>query len=171
MFQTRCERSPRKREDPLQPALDRLARMLIAEFPGREPEWAAQVSSALTTLETALRQHTAGAEGADGMLTEIDLTRPTFVRRISELRREHADFLEEVIQFQKQVQRVRQAFQAQDQPVNTLPAPAGPEAIADFGALRQRGEQLVAALQHHKEEETALTLESVTTERVLSPFL
>ena len=40
----------------------------------------------------------------------------------------------------------------------------GPKGVPDFGSLRQRGQQLVAALQHHEAAETELTFESVSTD-------
>jgi hypothetical protein len=151
----------------LQPALERLARVVDENFAGHEGEWADDVGKALSDLVQALRQHTAGAESPDGMLTEIDLTRPTLVRRVSALRREHADFLDETNRLCREVQSVAQALQALVHPaatVEVLPKPAGPEKVPDFEVLRERCEKLVAALQHHKEEEVTLTLESVSTD-------
>ncbi len=165
MSYPRSEWRQRPTEDPLQPALERLTRFLNGNVPGREGEWAADVSRALADVEQALHRHTAGAEQADGLLSEVDLTRPTLVRRVAELRQEHSDLLEEVRQFHNDLANAVQAFLPPPAgTVNSLPEPRGSEAVPDFGALRQRGERLVAALEHHREEETTLTLESVTTD-------
>jgi hypothetical protein len=167
MVQPLSEPQPSAGEnEPLQPSLEPLGWALAAEFPGREADWAAHVSRALDRLEKGLRQHIAGAEAPDGLLTEVDLTRPTLVRRVSDLRREHSEFLDRVIALRRRVQGAAQAFQSQagaGQPT-TLPSPAGPDAVADFGAIRRCGEQLVADLLHHKEAETDVTLESVSTD-------
>ena len=101
------------------------------------------------------------------MFAEVDLTRPTLVRRVSELRREHTDFLDETCHLQREVASVAQTFQSlapPPAPVDALPEPAGAEAVPDFGKLRQRCEKLVAALRHHKEQEITLTLESVNVD-------
>jgi hypothetical protein len=167
MLQTRTEGFARKSEDPLQAALERLTRFLDANATGREGEWATDASKALGILEQALRQHTADAESPDGMFTEVDLTRPTLVRRVSELRGQHVEFLDETCHLQREVASVAQAFQSLALPaatVDALPKPAASETVPDFGALRERCEKLVAALRHHHEQEITLTLESVNTD-------
>jgi hypothetical protein len=154
-------------EEPLPSALECLTGALAASVPGREGDWAAEVSGALSGLALALGQHTATAEGADGRLAQIDLTRPTLVRRVSVLRREHFEFFEQVRELRTQIESVAEAFRLVAQPIGeagALPAPAEPALVPDFGALRQQVEQLVAALQHHHEEEIDLALESVATD-------
>jgi hypothetical protein len=167
MAQTRGDRPARaKKEDPLQPALEQLARSLTGEIPGREGGWAADVGNALGDLESALQQHIANAEAPDGLLAEVDLTRPTLVRRVGVLRKEHADFLDQASAFRGQVQKAAQAFQTPAQPPasDVLPEPAGVGSVADFSALRQEGERLAGALKQHLDEEASLALESVTTD-------
>jgi hypothetical protein len=44
-------------------------------------------------LEVAVRQHAASVEAPDGMYAQVDLTRPTMARQVSELRQEHKEFL------------------------------------------------------------------------------
>jgi hypothetical protein len=154
-------------EEPLRPALDRLAQALGGNIPGREGEWATGVSSALGGVAEALRRHNSLAEAPDGLLTEIDLTRPTFVRRVSGLRREHVDFLARAGDLRQQAREAAQVFRA---PIaapgqsSMLPEPAGPDGVLDFGKLRREGEKFLEALTHHQQEETDLTQESVTTD-------
>jgi hypothetical protein len=156
-----------KIEDPLQLSLERFGRTLAVPAPGKEADWATEVANALDGLEKALQQHIVNAEAPNGLLAEVDLTRPTLARKVGELRKEHADFLDRTSALRQEVRRVAQAFHSRAQPPDpnaALPEPAPPSGVADFGALRQQGEQLAAALQHHWEVETDLTLESVATD-------
>jgi uncharacterized protein YdiU (UPF0061 family) len=167
MAQASGERPSRwKKEDPLQLSLERFARTLAVLAPGKEADWATDVTNALDSLEKALQQHIANAEAPDGLLAEVDLTRPTLVRRVAELRKEHTDFQERIRTLQQEAQRAAQAFQSWAQPPDSsaLPEPEPVGGVPDFGALRQQGEELAAALTQHKEAETDITLESVATD-------
>ena len=62
----------------------------LADAAGRENEWARRVSEALRGLLQALRRHAAEADSQDGPMTEVDQTRPTLARQVTELREEHA---------------------------------------------------------------------------------
>src|SRR5262249_43552158 len=84
-----------KIEDILAEPTSRLEGALNRDFPGRERDWAHEVGEALASVEQALGLHTALAETADGLLTKVDLTRPTSVRQVSELRREHGELREQ----------------------------------------------------------------------------
>ena len=66
---------------------------MATDVPGRERDWAEGVMDALARLETALRQHRAGAKAPDGPLAEVDETRPTLARQADELRKDHDEFL------------------------------------------------------------------------------
>jgi hypothetical protein len=168
MVQKNGERRTRStKEDPLQLALERPARTLAEPAPGKEGDWATELDAALAGLANGLQQHIANAEAPDGLLTEVDLTRPTLARKVGELRKEHADFLDRTTAFQQDVRRVAQVFHSRTQPpdlTSPLPEPAPPSGVADLGEIRHKGEQLVADLKHHLQEETEITLESVTTD-------
>jgi hypothetical protein len=154
--------------EPLLPVLERLDEALAAGVPGREGPWAGEVDTALAELEAALRQHVAGAEASDGLLSGVDLKRPSYVRRVSELRRQHEDFVRQIWDFRRDVAEAAATFRRTiprpTAPSVGLPEPAGPGAVPDFGALRQRGGRLTAALRQHRDAETGLTLDSVTTD-------
>src|SRR6266480_3053021 len=157
----------RMKDDALSLPLDDFERALHEEFPGHERDWAENVRLTLTGILQALRDHTANAEGEDGLLSEVDLTRPSLVRGVSELQREHLDFVEEAAGLQADIENAVQAFKPADPgaPPTALPEPKPPMVtIPDFGTLRQRGEDLAAALHHHKDEEAKLMIESVTTD-------
>jgi hypothetical protein len=167
VHQRKKSAAPGTKADPMQTSLERLAQALAADFPGHEAAWAADVDGALDTLEQALRQHTVGAEAANGLLTEIDLSRPSLVRRVSELRRQHSDFLEQTVALRKEVHQAAQVFAPPAETVaeaDALPKPAGSDSIPDFGSLRRQGQQLLDSLRRHREEETDLTQESFSTD-------
>jgi hypothetical protein len=154
-------------EDVLVQPIDKLERALAAGFPGRERDWAQGVGNALSDLEQALDLHTALAETPDGLLTKVDLTRPTSVRQVSELRQEHTDLRDQTRSLQTKVQTAGQAFRgphASFGDVDALPEPAPLRPVADFGAIRQTIVQFLTALKHHQQEETKLLLESVNTD-------
>jgi hypothetical protein len=154
-------------EDVLLQPIEKLEQALAAEFPGHERDWAQGVGSALVDIEQALGLHTALAETPDGLLTKVDLTRPTSVRQVSELRREHTDLQEQTRSLQTKLQTAAQAFQAPHATfakVDALPEPAPLSPVPDFGAIRQAIGELLAALQRHRQEETKLVQESVNTD-------
>jgi hypothetical protein len=155
------------KSDTLLIRVERLEQALTAEVAGRECGWTEAVRAALADIGGALRQHTFEAEAPDGLFAQVDLTRPTLVRQVGGLRHEHADLVEQAATLQQEVERAAEAFQARRQALplaEPLPEPSPPRSVADFGVLRQRGEDLVAALQHHRERETGLLLESVETD-------
>jgi hypothetical protein len=147
--------------------VDRLEEALCSDIPGRERDWAEQVGGALASLEVGVRQHAASVEAPDGMYAQVDLTRPTLARQVSELRKKHRDFVQQANLLENEVRSAAELFERGTHPavaVSTLPEPAGDLAIPDFGLLRQRAYEFLAALQHHLEVENALILESLTTE-------
>lgn len=156
----------RSKSDVLLLPRDELELALSAEVVGREIDWADSVSSALTELEQALRQHVALAEMGDGIYSKVDLTRPTLVRQINHLRREHMELLGEVRALQDQVARASWSFQPQPAgcAAGGLPAVEMRGSVPDFGAIRARAERFLAQLAHHEEEEDLLIMESVGTD-------
>jgi hypothetical protein len=144
---------------------DELALALAADSVGRESDWADSVASALAELEEALRQHIALAESGDGIYSRVDLTRPTLVRQINHLRRQHSDLLTQVRELQLLAFRAERAFQ----PRNLFDAldcllDEPPGSIPDFGAFRDRAQRFLDALARHEEDEDMVVLESVSDE-------
>ena len=152
----------------LLPAAEQLEEVLAHDVAGRERDWAEQVGAALRQLEEALVQHQADCESPGGMFAgEVDLKRPSLVRQVSELRREHIDFLAATKALRGDAVKVAQTFAAPPAAATDatlLPKPSPAAGIPDFGALRKRGEELVAALGRHRRQENDLVLESVTTD-------
>jgi hypothetical protein len=155
------------KQEVLTEPIAKLERALAAAFPGHERDWAEGVGNALVEVEQALGLHTALAETPDGLLTKVDLTRPTSVRQVSQLRREHTELQEQTRSLQTQLHTAGQAFQPPHSSLagaETLPQPAPVGTVPDFGQIRQTITQLLAALQHHQQEETKLLLDSVNTD-------
>jgi phage-related tail protein len=154
-------------EDVLAKPIDKLEQVLAADFPGHEREWAQGVGNALTEVGQALGLHTALAETADGLLTKVDLTRPTSVRQVSELRRQHSELQQQTRSLQADLQTAAQAFQAPHaslSKVEALPEPVPLAPVPDFGSIRQAIAQLSTALHQHQQEETKLLQDSVNTD-------
>jgi hypothetical protein len=158
--QPSLQSQPRRKDDALGLYSDRLGQALAAEVPGHEREWSEAVGDALARVETALRQHRAAAKAPDGLLAEVDETRPTLARQANQLRSDHDDFLAQVLALREEVQRAAEAFQPATDPPPTTSA----RGVADFGVIRQQAQQLLAGLQENTEAETKLVLESVNTD-------
>jgi hypothetical protein len=154
------------RQDVLLVPVEQLETALAAHAPGRERDWARRVDAVLGGVVAALRRHVADTDDAGGMFTEVDLTRPTLVRQVSTLRREHTSFLKRAGALRQEVRSAAKAFALR--PVadgsGALPAPAARGTVPDFGSLRQRLGKFAAALKHHRDQEAGLVLESVTTD-------
>src|SRR5262249_40479877 len=152
------------KKDVLAEPIDQLQRALAADFAGRERDWAQEVNNALGDVEQALGLHTALAETPDGLLTKVNLTRPTSVRQVSELRREHTELQGQPRSLRAQLQTVVQVFQSPQASlakVEALPEPMPLAPVPDFGSIRQAIALLLADLHRHQREETKLLLESV----------
>jgi hemerythrin-like domain-containing protein len=136
----------RSEHDALLAAMHRLEAALAAAAPGREHPWNRRVLDHLRGLEGVLAEHVASAEGPGGVFGEIDQTRPTLVRRIERLRREHADLL-------------RQA-----QALQRLAAHYGEDERPDAADIRRRAAALLGALRHHQAAEADVIFESFCTD-------
>jgi hypothetical protein len=137
-----------------------LDQAVAADVPGRERAWAEAVVDALTHVEKALRQHRSAAKAPDGLLAEVDETRPTLARQANGLRHDHDALLAQVLALRNEAQQAAEAFQ----PAGSPSATTGAGGVADFGAIRRRAEQFLAGLQEAKAAETKLILESVNTD-------
>jgi hypothetical protein len=152
------------RTDVLTEPMNGLDWALQVEFPGHEREWAQEVGIALTNVQQAMRLHAAAAEAPDGLFAKVDLTRPTLVRQVGKLRREHGELLERARSLEGELRTAAQAFQPSTLSLaraNPLPEPPRATAIPDFGSIRQGAEQLLTGLQIHLQEEAKLLLDSV----------
>jgi hypothetical protein len=141
-----------------------LEQALATTFAGHERDWALGVGSALTEVGQALGLHTALAETADGLLTKVDLTRPTSVRQVSELRQQHSALQQQARSLQTQLHTAAHGFQGPHASVEALPEPVPLAPVPDFGSIRQAIGQLLADLHQHQQEETKLLQDSVNTD-------
>jgi hypothetical protein len=155
------------KHDLLEASFDHLERALTPVVAGQEHAWAEQVEGALMHIRHALLRHAAEAEQPVGLFAEVDLTRPSLARQVGGLLREHDELLHRLRDYSAEVQTAARAFRppaAIAGQTKILPEADHRRAIPDFGALRQRGVELLATLRHHRRQETELVLESVTTD-------
>jgi hypothetical protein len=148
------------RTDPLLLCSESLSRALEADVPGRELDWAEAAEQALDRLELALKQHRAAANAPDGLLAEVDETRPTLARSAEGLRAEHDQFLAKIAAFHEEVKQAAEAFR----PGPSSSARTAVASLVDFTALRRRGQEILANVQKHRQAETNLVLDSVNTD-------
>jgi hypothetical protein len=155
--------------DPVLVSADKLESSLTADVPGHEQEWTGRTQRALLDLEGALRSHKVAAEGKDGMFEALhDLgpeMLPTLDRNLQKLCSDHSEFLQQATDLKEDVQKALQAFQPPDERssgTQSFGRTSAAKCVPDFGALRQRGLDLVGALRKHREVETKLVLETAT---------
>lgn len=157
----------RTKGDVLVEPIERLEQALAADCAGHERDWAQRVGNALGNIEQALGAHTALTESTDGLFSKVDLTRPTSVRQVSELRREHTELRDQTRTLRGQLQTGIEAFRPPDASlarVEALPEPTALTPVPDFGSIRQAVARLLADPQRHQRDETKLLLESVNND-------
>ena len=154
------------KNDPLTTPLAQLEQVLSEPHSGRERDWADRVADALGAFEAGLRQHECLAGTPNGLFAGVDLGRPTFIRQMNGLRLQIADFLREVRELRGQLRQAAQAFQPPHLlgSMDRLPAPVARAAVPHFGELRRGVGGFLGRLRRHRDEETRLVLESVTTD-------
>jgi hypothetical protein len=158
--------------DAIRTAAEEVECALHADVPGREREWSVCVKDAVLNLEQALRLHRASTEGQDGMFASMnDLsseTTPTRDRQLQKFCVEHEQFMDAATAIRGDVEKAIHAFQPSDERgkdvLKAFAAPAAAASVPDFGSIRQRGAQLVETLRKHKEDETKVLQETVTTD-------
>jgi hemerythrin-like domain-containing protein len=138
--QTRVE------HDALLLAIHQLEAALAAAAPGREHPWNERVRESISGVQAALERHVASTQEKHGLLALIDLTRPTLVRRVERLRREHVDLLQQAEALRQQVNHY------------------GPEELPAFDIIRQQAARLLEALRQHQAREADLIFESLYTD-------
>lgn len=144
--QQEIARQTRDEHDALLDAIRELEAALAAAAPGRERAWNQRVIEKLRAVADRLGEHVRSADGPDGLLAEIDATRPTLLHRVERLRREHADLLQQASALQRQVEH------------------HGDGEDPNFQDIRQRASWLLNALRHHQAIETDLIFESWFTD-------
>lgn len=139
-------RKTRSEHDALLLAMHHLEAALAAAAPGREHPWNDRVRENLSEVQAALERHVSSTEGDDGLFAEIDLTRPTLVRNVERLRREHVDLTQQAEALRRQVIHY------------------GPEELPAFEKIRQQAARLLETLRHHQAREADLIFESLFTD-------
>ena len=123
-----------------------MERALHEECPGHERDWAENVRQALAGIVRALHDHTANAEGAEGLLSEVDLTRPSLVLLDEPSQGLAPLVLETIVEMLRGLKRDGLAMLLVEQNVDTALALADRVVILDQGAkvFEGRAAQLAA---------------------------
>jgi hypothetical protein len=133
--------------DDLLQSIQQLEQWLAKPPAGRERNWAARVDQALAAAEETLQlENTDLRSDTDGPFKAVDMTRPSLVRCVGELRRQLAADVGATAALRSEVQA------------------AGRGAAPDFGALRHHLEEFVRDLRQLREGEIDVVQESVTTD-------
>jgi nucleotide-binding universal stress UspA family protein len=151
--QTTLSQGTRGEHDALLVAMHRLEAALAAAAPGREQAWNARVLKDLGGVQECLAQHVTSAEAPDGLLAEIDLTWPTLVHRVDQLRREHADLLQQAAALRRRVEEywcVEWTTEVDGRP--------------ETADIRQQAARLLGALRDHQAREADLIFETFYTD-------
>ncbi|MHB1423647.1 MAG: hypothetical protein ACYC3I_10725 [Gemmataceae bacterium] len=150
----------RDEHDALLAVVHRLEAALAAAAPGRQQAWGSRVLGDLRLVQESLARHVAAAEGPDGLLVAIDLSRPAIMRRVERLRREHADLLQQANDLQRRVERLSSVEWT------AYEACLADEVVEDPDAadIRRQAAQLLNALRSHQAHETDLIFETFYTD-------
>jgi hypothetical protein len=151
--QAALAREARGEHDALLVAMHRLEAALAAAAPGREQAWNARVLMDLGGVQECLARHVASAEAPDGLLAEIELARPNLARRVGQLRREHADLLQQANALQRRVEE----FWCVEWTTEMDGCP-------DTADIRQQAARLLSALRDHHAREADLIFETFYTD-------
>jgi len=149
-----------RKNDFLDRSLEVLRHALASDFPGRERQWAQSVGEALTRIGKTLGQNLELAKAHEGPLAEVDDTRPTLSREADALCMEQDELLGQIVALREEVRLAAEAFQHSTDSART----ATLASVPNFGAIRQRGDQLLTGLERTRETESHLVLESVNTD-------
>jgi hypothetical protein len=156
--------------EPLLALVDNLEQALEAKLTGREQQWVVGVERALAAVEAALPEHSADLETQDGLfstLSDPDKNSSPGFRKIRKLRQEHSDFLWWVHGLQKSLKglrnRMRLPPESKERQVH-LRLETLNGVNVKLRDIRHRARYLVIRLKRHREAETKLLLESLTTE-------
>jgi hypothetical protein len=157
---------PTEAADDLRAAIKQVRTVLIAAAPDDAPAWSGLAWYALARLERVLADEVKNASAADGLLAEIDQTRPTLLRQQQKLAQSYRHLLEQCIALKWQMftasQRrvVENPFLGKTPPLRSN----GAGIVTDFAALRERVDQFITLVEQCREDEAKLILESSTTD-------
>jgi hypothetical protein len=152
--------------DNLRAAVKQVRTVLIAAGPEDAPTWTGLAWYALARLERVLADEVKNAGAPDGLLAEIDQTRPTFLRQQQKLVESYRHLLEQCIALKwemftaSQSRAVENPFLGRTPPLRS----SGAGTVTDFAALRKHVAQFVTLVEQCREEEAKLILESSTTD-------
>lgn len=147
-------------KDALRQAIEELRQAHASYSAGHEREWAEAVRHALTHVVHGLQKDVAANYAPEGPLTPIDPTWPTMAREAKALSQDESHDLQHAVELQE---KVREA--ADDLAANGgVGHPPDGRALARVESLYQEVKEFLAELQHVKETESRLVVESVNVD-------
>lgn len=132
----------RNEYDALVEAIQRLETALASAAPGRERDWNERVVENLRAVANLLEEHVRSADAADGLLADIETTRPALLHRVERLRQEHRNLLQQTRALHRQIEHL------------------GEGELPDFRDVRHRTTWLLNYLRHHQAIEADLIFEA-----------
>jgi hypothetical protein len=138
------------KEDPLSRSLADLENCLN-EAPSQQQGWARSLTENIEKTRQAWLQHLDDAEGPDGIFSQVDLTRPSLVRQLGELRDEHEQLLALATELGHEL-------------TGAAPQSQSGSGSSDFELLQRRIRQFSERARYHMQRETDLVQESITTD-------
>jgi hypothetical protein len=107
-----------------------------------------------------MRKHLALLQEPDGLLAEVDITRPTLARQANVLVSENRALVVQLMGLRDQALHAAQAFG----PTLTDATAHAVQGIADLNAIRNKAVQLLGSVHQHVAVETRLVQESLLTD-------
>ena len=128
---------------------ERLQQVLARDATTQPREWMESLNEALLQVEKGLRKYLIVADSPVGPQAEIEKNSPRLARKMDGVCKGFGDYLEQSIALREEVRRLT---------VSMNPA------ASDLAALRQLAEQFLDELEHIRDTESELILESANTE-------
>jgi hypothetical protein len=144
--------------DPLQDSSEKLESALAASTGVDAGEWLDDLSTVLAELWRSLVKHESGSESSRRITTIGSTDRetvPLLDRRVQQLRLEHVLLFDNTRALMQRVDDLRKLLQA---------GARSPAQTTDMAAVRKMAADLLELVRDHREAESKLMLESLTTD-------
>lgn len=146
--------------DAFRQAIEELRRAHASYSTGHEREWTETVQHALTHVVHGLQQGVAANYAPEGPLTPIDPTWPTMAREAKALSQDESRDLQRAIELQEKMREAADELAAN----GGVGSPPDEHALKRIEILHQDVKEFLADLQHIKETESRLVVESVNVD-------
>lgn len=123
-------------------AIHSLEAALFSPAPGREREWATQVSGRLREVHAELETHRREAEGVDGLYDQLEVVMPRAATRIQYLKDTNQSLVDRVELLIREVERIAKS------------------GVGAFMAVRSNSTLLLGEMRHQQAREIDLMFEA-----------